>query len=94
VGTERAAQLDLAEGVGLEVHGVEPGSLAQRMGVEVGDILITINGEKIGGVEDVGNALRTAGPSDEIRVDVIRGEEGKKSLKAPKQGTLRLRRRV
>lgn len=56
----------------LEVRAVLPGSLAEQVGLQPGDVLESINGKKITGVDDVAAALGAA--RDEVRVEARRGD--------------------
>lgn len=79
---------------GLAVQRVEPDSLARRLGIEDGDVILEVNGVRIERVEDVRRGLQKAG--EEVEVTVSRdGKE--KTLTAdaqrPRKSPRRLRRR-
>jgi serine protease Do len=67
------AALGLPERDGLLVRGVEPGSPAERAGVERGDLLVAAAGRPVGGFDDLFDALEAAG--DELPLTVVRGTE-------------------
>lgn len=52
---------------------VFPGKAAAEAGVGLGDVLISIDGDKIGGVDDVGRVVRRQSPYERIDVVVRRG---------------------
>lgn len=60
---------------GLPVTSVEEKSLAARMGLQEGDVLVAIDGKKITGVGTIRDALRKAEAGAEVTVEVRRGEE-------------------
>jgi serine protease Do len=55
---------------GLEIARVDTGSLADRLGLEVGDTIRSINGESIDDAADVPDALREDG--ERLSIDVVR----------------------
>jgi serine protease Do len=67
------AAVGLPERDGLLVRGVEPGSPAERAGVERGDLLVAAGGRPVGGFDDLFDALEAAG--DELPLTVVRGTE-------------------
>ena len=56
---------------GLEVAVVEDESLADRLGIEVGDVLRSINGQAIRSASDVASAI--AEDTTNLEVEVVRG---------------------
>jgi hypothetical protein len=61
--------LELEDGVGLMIEGVQPGSLAEAVGLRQGDIVVRIAGRPVGGTQDVQEALGgvEVGASVEVR---------------------------
>lgn len=55
---------------GLEIATVEPGSLAEQLGLHAGDILRSINGSDVEDAPDVADALRSGG--ERLAIDVLR----------------------
>jgi serine protease Do len=55
---------------GLTIASIEPDSLADRIGLQSGDVLRSINGESVSDAADVPDALRRDG--DRLSVDVVR----------------------
>ncbi len=74
------AQLDLDRG--LVVVRVFPGSLAERLGLEQYDILLSLNGRRIAGAGDVRTALGALQRGDEVRAVVLRRAQ-RKELRTP-----------
>jgi hypothetical protein len=66
-----AAQLDLGT-KGLVVRTVHKGTLAERLGIQRYDVLISLNGHEIAGREDVARALEGRKPEDRAVAVVIR----------------------
>ena len=79
-----AAFLELPVGVGLLVRRVEKGSLAERMGVQVRDVLISINGREIRGSESILRTLRETSAGEEVKLEVSRAGSGRLTLKGVK----------
>ncbi len=74
------AQLDLDDG--LVVVRVFPGSVAERLGLEQYDILLSLNGRRIAGAGDVRTALGALQRGDEVRAVVLRRAQ-RKELRTP-----------
>ncbi|MBK6923297.1 MAG: trypsin-like peptidase domain-containing protein [Deltaproteobacteria bacterium] len=55
---------------GLEVATIEPGSLAEQLGLRTGDVLRSVNGTDIEDAPDVADALRGGG--ERLAIDVLR----------------------
>lgn len=60
---------------GVLVHGVEPGSSAEKAGVRIADVLLTIDDDPIGSTDEYRSLLRTYTPGDSLRLGVLRGAE-------------------
>jgi S1-C subfamily serine protease len=58
-----AEPVRLGQRTALKVVRVEPGSAAQKAGIEPDDILVAANGAPLTGPEQLGNALRKSGPT-------------------------------
>ncbi|MCB9915095.1 MAG: PDZ domain-containing protein [Planctomycetes bacterium] len=67
--TRAVAGLDA--GVGLEVVSVLPGSLGEALGLEVGDVVTTVNGRTVHGVADVKAALAARADGATVTVESI-----------------------
>jgi hypothetical protein len=57
ISEDLAAYLDLDEGVGLLVREVLDGTLAARMGIKRGDVVVTVDGEPATGTDVIARAL-------------------------------------
>jgi hypothetical protein len=65
---------DMADqGDGVLVSGVLPGSPAEKAGIKTGDRIVSVDGEKIGGLEDYSGILKSHQPGDRIQVTFLRG---------------------
>lgn len=71
----------VSEDVGLEVVGVLPGSLADLVGVEVGDLVIAIAGQTIRSAADVRGALDGVSLDERIEVICVRSD-GERRVRA------------
>ncbi len=58
--------------VGVEVLSIYSGTTAEAVGVEIGDVIIGINGGEIGLMSDVRNEVALAGIGAKVEVDVLR----------------------
>ena len=63
----------LPEMAGAYVGGVKPGSLAQRAGLAVGDIIVEINGQRIGGADDLERVIRSVSSGSQVSISFSRG---------------------
>lgn len=77
------AYLELEDGVGLMVEGVQDGSLAQALGLQRGDIVTHVAGKAIGAPQDVQDALGGLDKGAEVDVAFVRKGVAK-TAKAPK----------
>lgn len=66
-------RLGLALPSAVMVTGVEPGSLAERAGLLVGDLLIAVQGRAIAEAGHLVRVLRAARPDEALRLAVVRG---------------------
>ncbi|HXN15454.1 MAG TPA: DegQ family serine endoprotease [Usitatibacter sp.] len=70
---------DLADSLGLQraqgaaVSNVEEGSPAAKAGLEVGDVIIKIDGRPVEGSADLSRAIRGLKPGSKVKLDVWRG---------------------
>jgi regulator of sigma E protease len=62
-------------GVKPEVREIEPGSMADRVGILPGDRLVAVDGERIGAWDGFSQAVERRSPGEEISVTVERGGE-------------------
>ena len=58
---------------GVLVGSVEAGSPAEKAGVKVGDILVSVDGKEVTSLGDIRRALRDKKDGDSIRLEVLRG---------------------
>lgn len=84
VGEALADYLDLDDGIGLLVRGVEKRSLAERMGIQSKDVLLRINGNEVRGRDTILETLRGTPAGGEVIVDVLRAGSGRLTLRGKK----------
>jgi hypothetical protein len=88
---ERAKALGLQPEQGLNVERVEPGTIAQVLGVRRGDTIVELNGKPIYSVDDVRKTLRSRKADEDVVVTLIgEGEQDRRTLRwspnAPQPG--------
>ena len=69
---ELRAQLDLAPGVGLTVHGVSAGSPAAKAGIRLNDILTQMDGQLLMDVHQLRNLVIAKKPGDKVKLTYVR----------------------
>ncbi len=73
VGDALRAQLDVPEGHGALVMAVRDGSEAHKLGLRPFDVITSVNGTAILGIDQVGTALRGLEKDAALSMDVLRG---------------------
>ena len=71
VSEQLSRYLGLAPGVGFLVQRVQPGSLAEAAGVQVGDLVHSVNGNKVRGIPSIRRSLLQEG-GEEVTITVLR----------------------
>jgi len=74
-------ELGLSDGVGLRIGRVEPGTLAERLGLTRGQILVELDGESIRTRDDVTRRIKARQPTDELRAAVVNGSGQRSELR-------------
>jgi putative serine protease PepD len=70
-----------AAGGGAEVQSVTPGSPADRAGLDQGDVIVGVDGQRVADPDDVASAITDNEPGDEIGVELRRGGTGTEDLR-------------
>jgi len=68
---EDVAARKLDAGVGLKVESIEPDTLAQKIGVMKGDVIVELNGRVLRSAEDVRDALGARHDDEDVTVTVV-----------------------
>ncbi|MBI3819569.1 MAG: PDZ domain-containing protein [Planctomycetes bacterium] len=77
--------LGLDSDAGFMVESVVAGGQAESLGLKANDVVLAINGKKIGaGMTTIREALAAVPPGAQLRVEVVRGMEGRKTLECEK----------
>lgn len=79
--------LSLQGQTGAILESVEEDSQASDLGLKAGDLLLSINGKTIGEGTTIREALASVPVGEKLRVEVIRGAEGRKQFEATKRKT-------
>ncbi|MCX8040276.1 MAG: PDZ domain-containing protein [Planctomycetota bacterium] len=58
--------------VGVEVQRIYPGSTAERMGLQPGDLIIAVNGSPVSSMTDLRNEIALAGVGGQATVEILR----------------------
>lgn len=69
---------------GFRINGTSPGSAAEALGLQAGDILLTFGGKPVKNIYEFQGALSAHKPGDKVKVQWLRGEtpmEGEATLK-------------
>jgi serine protease Do len=72
IDAERAKVLKLSEGHGVEVSKVDPNSPAAKAGIQMGDILLSFNGQSLDGVEQLGHLVKDTPAGTKVKILVWR----------------------
>jgi hypothetical protein len=70
---DERAKFGLADGAGMRIGRVEPGTLAERLGLARGQILVELDGESVQTRDDVTRRIQARKPTDEVRAVVLNG---------------------
>jgi serine protease Do len=71
----------LAESFGMKraegalVSSIQPGSAAERAGLQAGDVIVKLDGRHIGSAGELSAAVGQAAPGDKVRIEVLRKGE-------------------
>lgn len=84
VDAERSEELALDEGEGLLVQEVQPNSLAARLGLRPGDVLLSVGGVTIEGASSISKSLGAIEAKGKVKVEIDRPGRGSIVLEAPK----------
>ena len=68
----RAAALGLPDNNGALVNSIEPGSAAERGGVEIGDVIVSVNGQVVATSADLPPMVGMLPPGSKAKIGVIR----------------------
>lgn len=60
---------------GILVQSVEKGTPADKAGVKVGDVVVTVDGDRIADIGDIASALSDRDGGDKVAIEVIRGKK-------------------
>ncbi len=69
----KALEIDIESGALISL--IEPGSAAEDAGLQVDDIIVSVNDEKISGASELRNTIGLMGSGEEIHIKYVRGDE-------------------
>lgn len=79
---EQAHDLDLEPEQGLRVERIEPGTIAQVLGLRRGDTLVELNGKPVYSADDVRRVLKERAADEELSVTLIgEGSKDRRTLR-------------
>lgn len=86
------SNLKLDPGVGLKVSGVQPNSIASKVGIVEGDVLVELNGKVLHGADDVRATLESRRADEDVAITLIDTDGKRRTLtwRAPTEGPRRL----
>jgi serine protease Do len=70
-----AAAMNLSHSYGVIISDVEPDSPAAAAGLQIGDVLLSIDGRMADSVPYVSFRLMSANPGDKVHVEILRGKD-------------------
>ncbi|MCC7237105.1 MAG: PDZ domain-containing protein [Bryobacterales bacterium] len=73
VDTARARELRLKDERGVEITSVEPGSPAEKAGIQRNDVVVDYNGQRVEGTEQFVRLVRETPPGRHVSIEVWRG---------------------
>jgi serine protease Do len=73
VDSDMASLLDVKEAAGVIVSMVQSGSPAEKAGLKVNDIILTLNGKKIASYDAFRNEVAMLSPGTKVRLEIQRG---------------------
>jgi glutaredoxin 3 len=65
----------LSPSTGAYVGGIKPNSLAQRVGLAIGDIITAVNGQSVGGPDDLERIISTLHQGSRVSISFTRGDQ-------------------
>ncbi len=71
LGADEREQLALEDGTGLRITRVEPGTIAERLGLKRGQVLLEFDGEPVRSRDDVTRKIRERAKDAEVRASVL-----------------------
>lgn len=71
LGADEREQLALQDGTGLRITRVEPGTIADRLGLRRGQVLLELDGERVRSRDDVTRKIRERAKDAEVRASVL-----------------------
>jgi hypothetical protein len=77
---DEARELGLDAGRGLKIARVLPGTYAEQLGLQAGDVLVELDGTAIASREDVANVLAQRKDGDALRATVIDAQRHERKL--------------
>jgi serine protease Do len=74
IGGQLGSYFGAPEGEGILVREVSPGSAAEKAGVKAGDVITSLNGDRIHGVDELRSKLAAAGEGKSAKLGILRNK--------------------
>jgi serine protease Do len=75
-----ATDYGLDRPIGAQVMGVEEGNAASRAGIDVGSLIVAIDGEQVESVNDLQRKIRSRDPGETVRVDLVDYDRSRRTV--------------
>jgi S1-C subfamily serine protease len=75
-----ATDYGLDRPIGAQVMGVEEGNAASRAGIDVGSLIIAIDGKQVESVNDLQRKIRSHEPGETVRVDLVDYDRSRRTV--------------
>ena len=72
IDSDRARELKLPDGAGVEVTRIAPESPAEKAGIRTGDVVTQYNGQRVEGIEQFSRMVRETPAGRDVKIEIVR----------------------